>query len=121
MALERRREVINIDVAEDYSEAPIWAVQGEHNSLELDIRVTQKGKPIDLTDTKFIFKARRTDGYIERVELTDGSSVVVIPESLFWRDGEVSCDVTIHDIPNRMTVKTPIFKMHVLASIMDDE
>lgn len=120
MSLERRREIINIDVAEDYNEAPIWAVQGEHNSLELDIRVSQKGKLIDLTDTKFVFKARRTDGYIERVELTDGSSIVVIPETLFHRDGEVSCDITIHDIPNKITVKTPIFKMHVLASILDD-
>lgn len=120
MSLERRREIINIDVAEDYNEAPIWAVQGEHNSLELDIRVSQKGKLIDLKDTKFIFKARRTDGYIERVELTDGSSVVVIPETLFYRDGEVACDITIHDIPNKITVKTPIFKMHVLASILDD-
>lgn len=121
MSLERRREVINIDVAEDYNEAPIWAVQGEYNSLELDIRVSQKGKLIDLTDTQFIFKARRSDGYVERVELRDGSSIVVIPETLFWRDGEVTCDVTIHDVGNRITVKTPMFKMHVLASIMDDE
>lgn len=120
MSLERRREIVKIDVAEDYNEAPIWAVQGEYNSLELDIKVYQKGKLIDLTNTKFIFKARRTDGYVERVELTNGSSLVVIPETLFHRDGEVMCDITIHDIENRITVKTPIFKMHVLASIMDD-
>ena len=121
MSLERRREVITIDVAEDYNESPIWAVQGEHNSLELDIRVLQKGKLIDLSNTKFIFKARRTDGYVERVELVDGSSTVIIPDTLFLRDGEVTCDVTIQDVTNRITVKTPMFKMHVLASIMDDE
>ena len=90
MSLERRREVITIDVAEDYNDSPIWAVQGEHNSLELDIRVLQKGKLIDLSNTKFIFKARRTDGYVERVELVTSAALNDLNSRLIETEGAIS-------------------------------
>lgn len=127
MALRARREQVNIDVSNDYAGEQIWAVQGEVNSLILDMRISQGGIPINFADTDITFRYRRADGLIGKLVLgeddgiilqeKDGHIEVLLPADTFKVGGNVDCEFIITDELNSITVKTPIFKLFVIEAI----
>ena len=127
MALRARREQVNIDVSNDYAGEQIWAVQGEVNSLILDMRISQGGIPINFADTDITFRYRRADGLIGGLVLgeddgitlqeKDGHIEVLVPADTFKVGGNVVCVFILTDELNSITVKTPIFKLFVIEAI----
>lgn len=122
MALKARVEVVSLDTARDYTGAPIWAVQGERQSLVLQLDVTCQGEAIDYADTHVVLKYRRADGYSDTILLNESSEsletlIALLPACVFTNAGEVVMDVTIMDNVNNITIKTPTFKLFVLESI----
>lgn len=129
MALKPREVNVVLDVAADYHGDPIWAVQGESNSQVLQITLQQEGAVLDVADTTVTFKYRTPDGNVSREVLgtstyvkaaeAPGSITVVTPAEAFLLPGEVHCEIIVQDSINKITVKTPTFKLFVLESIMD--
>lgn len=122
MALKHRVETVSLDTAKDYTGAPIWAVQGESNSLVLDMAVKCKGESVDFSDTTTTVQYRRADGFkdsivVDPADVFGGSVELLVPNEVFENAGEVSFDVTISDNTNNITVKTPTFKLFILESI----
>lgn len=127
MALRARREPVDIDVSNDYAGEQIWAVQGEVNSLILDMCISQGGLPINFADTDITFRYRRADGLIGKLVLgeddgitlqeKDGHIEVLLPADTFKVGGTVDCEFIITDELNSITVKTPIFKLFVIEAI----
>lgn len=126
MALERRIETVSLDVSNDYAGGPIWGVQGEHNSLELDIELSQAEKLIDLTGTTTTFKYLTSQGYKGEERMgTDGCVMseqlghlrVLVPQDVFTASGIAQCAVEIFDPAAGILVKTPPFRIHVLSSL----
>lgn len=126
MALERRVEKVCLDVCNDYTGDVLWGVQGEQNSLELDIELSQAGKLIDLTGTTTTFKYLTSQGYKgEELMGTDsclmaeqlGHLKVIVPHNVFTESGVTQCAVEILDSAAGILVKTPPFGIHVLSSL----
>ena len=129
MSLKPREMTVVLDVAADYQGNPIWAVQGEVNSQVLQITLQQEGTVLDVSGTTVTFKYRTPDGNVSREVLgtsthikaagAPGSITVITPAEAFLLPGEVHCEIIVQDSTNKITVKTPTFKLFVLESIMD--
>lgn len=122
MSLKHRVETVLLDTTRDYTGAPIWAVQGESNSLVLDMAVKCKGESVDFSDTLVTVQYRRADGLkdgilVDPADVFGGSVEFLVPDEVFENAGEVAFDVTITDTTNHITLKTPTFKLFVLESI----
>lgn len=126
MGLQRRKETVQLDVSADYTGGVIWAVQGEVNSLELDIVLSQAGELINLLDTDTNFKFLAAHGFrggaamgsdicIMGEEL--GHLTVYVPRDAFTESGVTQCAVDIFDQNTGILVKTPPFTIHVLQSL----